>query len=104
MNAETRKTLMGTSRRPHLGQVHRHMWLTKEVAASIGLDLSAAMHSGQLDPRHYSQLVTQCRSSSCDNACALHVSALPGGRQDEVQGFCPNKKLFDQLAKVQSKK
>lgn len=92
-----------TSRRPHLGQMHRHLWLTNEVAASVGVDLNAALHSGQLDPHNYSKIVTQCRSAGCDNTCALHVSALPGGHQDEVQEFCPNKSILDQLAKQQNK-
>ncbi|MBT8154932.1 hypothetical protein KMP13_13775 [Epibacterium ulvae] len=100
MSSQKREADRETSRRYPLGQVHRHMWLTKEVAASVGVDLSAAMHSGQLDPRNYSNLVTQCRSSGCDNTCALHVSALPSGRQDEVQDFCPNKALLDRLAKI----
>lgn len=74
------------------------MWLTREVAASVDVDLSVAMQAGQLNPRSYSDLLTRCRGAGCDRACALHLSALKNGRQDKVQEFCPNKEQLDQLA------
>lgn len=84
---------------PPLGQLHRHIWLTKEVAASVGVDLSAAMHSGDLDPRCYSQMVTKCRRGNCDRACALHLEKLKNRKQNEVQSFCPNKAAIDAMAR-----
>lgn len=86
-----------------LGNMYRHMWLTHEVARSVGVDLSAAMHDRSLDPRRYSEIVTKCRASGCDRACALHLSTLKNGQQEQVQDYCANKDLIDRLSKLKEK-
>ena len=83
-----------------LGNMYRHMWLTHEVARSVGVDLSASMHNGSLDPRRYSEIVTKCRASGCDRTCALHLSVLKNGKQKEVQDYCANKDLIESLSRM----
>lgn len=79
------------------GNLYRHIWLSGQVARSVGVNLREALRSGKLNSRQYSEVISRCQNSDCDKACALHMSALPNGRQDNVQGFCANQRLFESL-------
>lgn len=77
-----------------LGNIYRHLWLVKRLANSAEIDLDTALASGQLNQKDFAQMVTRCRASGCDGACALHLSKLRPGEQGEVPSFCA---IYDAL-------
>ncbi len=79
------------------GNLYRHIWLSGQVAQSIGVSLRDALRSGRLDPRRYSEIISRCQNNACDKACALHMSVLRDGQQENVQDFCANQQLFEAL-------
>lgn len=81
----------------HLGDLFRHLWLFQTVAKAAGIDLSAALRSGELSHLDYAKLVTRCRSGGCSNACALWSSARKPGEGPAVPDFCPSAQTLKRL-------
>lgn len=80
-----------------LGDIFRHLWLLRAVAAAAGADLSRAVAEGRLSPLAFSQMVTGCRGGGCSRACALWLSARSACAA-AVPEFCAGAEALQRLA------
>lgn len=79
-----------------LGDIFRHLWLLKAVAAAAGVDLDQAMRDGRLSGLDYARMVTACRGADCSKSCALWLSSRRAAAP-AVPEFCPSADAFKRL-------
>ncbi len=44
-----------------MGDVNFHYWLTLGMAKAVGVNLTDALHKGQISRAQYADIVTRCR-------------------------------------------
>lgn len=71
-----------------LGDPARHFFMTRGVARVMGVSLSEAMQSGDLDPQGYARMVTRCRGCALVEACQEWLSSRVAGRTTPPPGCC----------------
>lgn len=84
------------SRFENLGDPARHFWMTRSVARVMGVSLSDAMAEGQLTPKGYADLVTNCRRCVHVDACEYWL-AHQAGRAETTPEGCLHARLFKEL-------
>ncbi|MDU8927316.1 DUF6455 family protein [Alisedimentitalea sp. MJ-SS2] len=79
-----------------LGDPATHFWLTRSAARAMGVNLSEAMATGQLTPRDYSEMVTNCRACHMVEGCQ-HWLATEAVTRCKAYESCLNKGLLERL-------
>lgn len=76
-----------------LGDPYRHIWLTRKVTETAGIDLDGALRTGELSRRGFARVVTRCRAAGCGGQCARHLQQGAAG----IPEFCANKDVLRDL-------
>jgi len=78
------------------GDVGTHLWLTRGMAARVGVSLDAVLHEGTLTRGDFAGMVTRCRSCSQPADCLAFQSA-GGALCAEAPEYCANRALLAEL-------
>lgn len=72
------------------GAPGRHLFLTRAMAARLGVALDAALHAGFLSRHDLSRMITRCRACLCPEECA---ALLDGELREMVEApaYCRNR-------------
>ncbi|MGH1424474.1 MAG: DUF6455 family protein [Pseudooceanicola sp.] len=83
-----------------LGDVKRHFWLVKRMAKANGVDVNAAVRSGQLSESDWADVVTRCRTCSHPDTCEYRLAEgeLAQDHAPRIPDFCENRDLFRSLS------
>jgi len=79
-----------------VGDLYRHMWLTKAVSEAVGVNLSESRGEGHLEVLDYSRMLINCRNAACAKTCALWLTQ----QQDIANAppdFCVNRETLKRL-------
>lgn len=82
----------------YLGDPARHFWLTRSVARTMGLNLSAAMAAGRLSATGYAEMVNTCRKCPNTSQCEAWLASSRAGPSD-APAHCANAAAFQRLAR-----
>lgn len=86
-----------------LGEIEKHFWLTRSVARVLQINLSEALAKGYLTETGYAEMVTRCRASGCESACAQWLSTESGCPR-EAPVHCANAECLNRLREFQHPK
>lgn len=81
-----------------LGDINTHFWMTLGMARAVGVNLTDALHSGQITRPQYAQIVTRCRGCEIGGICTKWL-AEQTNIAEEVPTSCENHDVFVALRK-----
>lgn len=79
-----------------LGDPNRAFWLTRSVARAIGVNLSEALHRGDLSAIDYAAMVTRCRRCPHAETCEAWL-AVHGAGAERAPDCCTNAEALNRL-------
>lgn len=79
-----------------LGSTERHFWLTRSVARTMGLSMSAAMKEGRLSAQGYSEMIMKCRRCEFVDQCEQWLARCGDGAQSAPEP-CVNAAMYEAL-------
>lgn len=78
------------------GDVGTHLWLSRGMAARVGVSLDEVLHQGTLTREDFNGMVTRCRSCRQPADC-LAFQRAAGATCAEPPDYCENRALLAQL-------
>ncbi len=84
-----------------LGKANHHFWRVQKMARATGIDLVAAVRSGELSPQDWADMVQSCRA--CDWAEQCRHRLKNGQSLGHVPAECANCDWFEALENAQQK-
>ena len=83
-----------------LGDISEHLDLVRRMARATDVDLTHAMHVGEITNADWSQMVTNCRGCTGADACRDRLAVLERTEQRaHAPDYCENRVTFGRLAR-----
>lgn len=79
-----------------MGDARDHFWLTIGMSKAVGIDLAAALKSGEMPQADYAQMVTRCRR--CDNPTGCRALLDQHPELEMAPEYCTNQAFLADLA------
>ncbi|PTV96337.1 hypothetical protein C8J27_102131 [Rhodobacter aestuarii] len=79
------------------GNLDLHFWITRGMARRLGVNLTEAMHDGNLTQADFASMITRCRECPGVDGCMAYLAGSSPAA-GETPDWCRNRAILHELS------